>query len=75
MRTRNYPRLYDSNILDANKIRRPIFKQHGYNLLKIVVEFIECFALGMDTRKTRNTTNKQSRFGTAFDYRRVNFHH
>jgi hypothetical protein len=45
-----------------------------YNLLKIVVEFIECFALGTGTGKTRNTTDKQSRLATAFDYRRVNFH-
>jgi hypothetical protein len=49
-----------------------IFKNHGYDFLKVTIELIERLPLGVRARKTRNKTDEQSRSGTTLYYRRMN---
>ena len=56
------------------KLRLSIFQEHGDDLLKIAIQFIERLALGVRVRKTRYKADKQASFGTTLDHRRVNSH-
>jgi len=51
------------------KRRFAIFEKHCNNLTQVVIDFVQCFPLGMRARKTRNETNEKARLRTPFNYR------
>ena len=46
-----------------------IFQKHFNYFVQVVVDFIQCFPLGMCTRETRNKTNEQACLWTPLNYR------
>ncbi len=51
-----------------------IFKKHGNDLLKVLVEFIERLTLCIGPRESRHRTDKQPGLGASLDHRGKNFH-
>ncbi len=63
----------DSYILNPNKLglqrRFAVFQKHCYNIVQVVVDFIQCFPLGMSAGKPGNEANEQTSLWTPLNYR------
>ena len=59
----------DRDVLNPNKFRfehrLAIFEEHRYDLVKIGVQLVERFALGVSTGKPRNEPNKEARLSVS----------
>ena len=46
-----------------------VFEKHCNNVVQVVIDFVQCFPLGMSAGKTGNETNEQARSRAPFNYR------
>lgn len=71
-------RLGGGNVLNPDKLGFQygfaIFQKHCNNIVQVVVDFIQRFALGMSAGKTRNKANEQASLWAPLNYRRIDFH-
>ncbi len=63
----------DGNVLDSDELGLEhgfaVFQKHGNNIMQIVVDFIQCFSLGMGAGETRNKTDEQASLWASLNYR------
>ena len=63
----------DGDVLDPDKLGLQhgfsIFQKHCNNIVQIVIDFIQCFSLGVSTGEARNKANEQPCFRAPLNYR------
>lgn len=66
------------DVLNSNKFglqrRFAVFKQHCNNVVQVVIDLIQRFALGMSAGKTGNEPNEQASLRAPLNYCRIDFH-
>ena len=67
----SYPPLCDRKLLSANKLcferRLAVFKKHGNDFLKMLMQLIKCHPLRMCTGEAGDVTDIESRFSALFN--------
>ena len=63
----------NGDVLNSNELGLQrgfaVFEKHCNNVVQVVIDFVQCFPLGMSAGKTGNETNEQARLRAAFNYR------
>gem|GEM_PF-4170797 len=63
----------NSDVLHANELGLQrgfaVFEKHCNNVVKVAIDLVQRFPLGMDAEKTRNETNEQASLWAPLDYR------